>query len=384
MNKRLEQEMERRWSDVQEMRRHHGYDALVVAATDSRHDRGAFRYLTGLRPPGPVAYAVVLPDRAPVTVLTTRAAACLRGTRAREVRHATEPVTEVVDLLSDAEPVARVGVGGLADVLRVRDHGALTDALPTADLEDATAALDELRAAKSEIEIESLEEAAYIADRCFERLLEQARPGATERALWADVVRLAVSLGAEDVAGSTLLLDDSGTAGAVACRSRPGHRVVLPRDPFALTLALAGPSGSWVELCRPIAFAPSDEAQERVAAAAAAAVETLARRVGPGTVLGEIDRSLHETAREHDATLVGRSGHGIGLDIVEHPRDVTDVERGATVGENAALVLHPVVQDVRGRAVASMADTFVVEAGGARRLSEFPLGVYRPHVWARH
>jgi Xaa-Pro aminopeptidase len=74
---------------------------------------------------------------------------------------------------------------------------ALEQLLPSARFVDASAILQEMRIVKSEEEIEMLRGAGKIARKVVDAMIASARPGTTEAALYAEMVRTQIANGAE-------------------------------------------------------------------------------------------------------------------------------------------------------------------------------------------
>ncbi|HEY7281001.1 MAG TPA: M24 family metallopeptidase, partial [Actinomycetota bacterium] len=232
-----------------------------------------------------------------------------------------------------------------------------------------------------------LEEAAYIGDRCVERLYEVSRPGLTEREIGAEMYRTAAMLGAEDFLFLTMYSviegRDMHTSGGA-----PRDRVLHPNDMFVFSFEFTGPLGYWIEMSRAVAFARPSEAMERTHRAVREALDAVAATAKAGARSGAVQDAIVQAAAANGGTVASWTGHGIGQDVIEEPwvgREVvqeSDATRSSDVELEAgmAITLHPYVVDDGGQAACYMADTFVVEADAARKLSEIPLDLVRPHA----
>jgi Xaa-Pro aminopeptidase len=258
-------------------------------------------------------------------------------------------------------------------------------------IEDASQLLESVRGRKSDEEIRGLEEAAYIGDRCIDRLVEVARPGLTEREIGAEMYRTAAMLGAEDFLFLTMYGLKDGhefhTSGGA-----PRDRVLHPNDQFVFSFEFTGPLGYWMELSRAVAFTRPSELEERVHRACADGLEAARKALSAGTRSGEVQDAIVRAVEANGASVASWSGHGIGQDVIEEPwvgREVvqaSDTSRSSDVVLEAgmALALHPYVVDHGREAACYLADTFVVGEREGRRLSELPLEQIRPHLVRSH
>lgn len=410
-------ERDRRWGALRESMAAEGWAALVVTGGP---DPGPVRYLSGNPELTADCTVVMAEDRDPV--LLAPAGTGLRGGSGwiDEIRAAAEPGgigVAVLDLLDGREggltgttapatgAASATGQAGVANPLDESASGSLTGitgttagsngtasrvgvadlaGAPTAvvealaghfELVDAGPVVDACRAVKSPEELDAVREAAWVADRCFEQLLETAEPGRTLSQVAADLTGRALSLGASRLAVSV-------AAGAFASGRIGGARglddgVLVPSQPLCATLTVTGRLGYRAVLGRPVGFAPPAEHTERVARAAVTALDAAVRALGPGVSSDAIHRVAFEAAASEGAALVGLIGGGIGLSGREPPA-VAESSADMIAAGNAIALLAHVVDEATGEE-ASAADTVIVGTDTGRRLSELPVGTLYPH-----
>lgn len=358
------------------------YDALVIASNDYRGHKGALRWATDYNLPHRHGFAVFADGGEPELVLpqnlSQSGAAQGWSTPVRYARRAAEAVLEA---LLELPRRARVGIVGLGEVMRVADLELLREALPETRFVDASLAFERVRAQKSEEELAGVRESTYIAERCFERLREIARPGITEREIGAEMYKTAYSLGGED----PLFLSMSGERGEDGrTTTRWGSlrdRVLLAGDQLIFSFELIGPLGYWMEFARTIVFGEPTEAQRRLNAAATAGLRAGAAKMRPGGDPAEVQSELLAAVEAHGATCTYWSGHGLGQDVIEEPwigREVVDAEQSADweLSERMVLALHPMVSDARDGQMAYLANSYIVTAEGGMPVSEVPLDIH--------
>jgi Xaa-Pro aminopeptidase len=286
-------------------------------------------------------------------------------------------------VLKAAPKVERIGIAGLGQILKVDEYLALTQAFPNAELVDATHDFDLLRQVKSAEEIAGLEESAYILDQCFSRLLEIARPGITEREIGSEMYRVGHQLGGEDPLFLTMYHDTLRDGNQYSSFGPPRGRVLGTHDVHTFSFEITGPMGYWTELSRMVTFAKPNADQKRLAAAVTAGIGAAQETLNPGTSPADVQRAIIAAIASHGATSTYWSGHSIGIDVLEYPWIGLDVVEDDTntgdevIAEGNTIAIHPMLIDEDHGVSGYMSDTFVVEAEGARKLSEHPTAFYR-------
>lgn len=347
-----------------------GWAALVVAGGP---DPGPVRYVSGNPELTADCAAVMAEGRPPVLLAPTGAGLPGGSGWIAEVRAVGGPEgvgTAVFELLKDCD--GRVGVADLA-LAPVGVAEALGGRFELADAGPVFAAC---RAVKSPEELDAVREAAWVADRCLEHLLETAEPGRTLRQVVAGLTRRALSLGA-------CCLEATVAAGAFAGGRIGGARPpddtpLVPSRLLCLRLEVTGRLGYRAVLGRPVGFAPPGEAAERVARAAVTALDAAVRVLGPGIGAAAVHRTAAEAAASEGCVLVGPLGGGIGLGGREPPSTAEESDDVIAAGNAVALTAH-VVDEATGEE-ASASDTVIVGTDTGRRLSELPIGtLYASH-----
>lgn len=376
------EEQVRRRRLLQTMLEDERFDALVIASNDYRGHKGALRWATDYNLPHRHGFAVFADGGEPELVLPQNLAqsGAAQGW-STPVRYARRAAQGVLDALREHARHARVGVVGLGEVMRVADLELLREGLPETRFVDASLAFERVRAQKSQEELAGVRESTYIAERCFARLLEIARPGMTEREIGAEMYRTMYLLGGED----PLFLSMSGELGSdgrTATRwSSPRDRVLHVGDQFIFSFELIGPLGYWMELARTVVFGEPTADQRRLNAAAAAGLRAGAARMLPGGDPAEVQRELLAAVKAHGASCTYWSGHGLGQDVIEEPwigREMVDAEQSAgwELAERMVLALHPMVSDERDGQMAYLANSYLVTTEGGKPVSEVPLDIH--------
>ena len=313
------------------------------------------RYLTGLVSSNA---ALLLPvEDEPVLATDSRYA----GTAARDC-----PDIEVV-----IEPRIEPALAGIAvargyrrvafeaDEMTVARHGALALAYPgRLELVPLGEVIEDLRMVKDEAEIEALARACAITGEAFTAILDQIRPGVTERQLAVALERTMVDLGADRPAFETIVA--GGPNGAIP------HHVPTTRELAAGDLVTidcgANFSGYHADMTRTVAVGqPASylrEIYDLVARAQAAGVAA--------AVVGAEVAAVDATAREiiagagHGKHFGHGLGHGVGLEIHEAP--AIGPGRPGRLRDRVPVTIEPGVY-VPGSGGVRIEDTLVVREG---------------------
>jgi Xaa-Pro aminopeptidase len=246
----------------------------------------------------------------------------------------------------------------------------LTDRLPNATFRDATDVVGQARYVKSEEEIASLRQAATMAATGLQTLVQEARPGVAEAALYARVMHRLLAAGSEYV---PLTL-----AAGPADRLRYRHvnpqvgRVleagwIVEAEVRAVWGGLTACESQSVVLGPiPDAYLPLVELHREVFAAGLAALR-------PGREVRDVVADLQRTGtRDGFRTEVVLHGCGYGDDGPRAaPNASADVLDGVRVEPNTIWTLAPVVSAAGKPAIRfAWGSTILVTEGGGIQLAE--------------
>jgi len=193
--------------------------------------------------------------------------------------------------------------------------------VPGSELTLAGEAIAELRMRKSADEVAALAGAGASIDRVQGRIGEWLRPGRTENEVAADI---GAAIVAEGHARPDFVIVGSGPNGA-SPHHEASDRVIQPGDVVVVDIGGPMPSGYFSDCTRTYLAGEADggvpdrvrEVHDLVRRAQAAGVAA----VRPGVTAESIDaasRSVIEQAGFGEF-FITRTGHGIGLEVHEHP-----------------------------------------------------------------
>jgi len=182
----------------------------------------------------------------------------------------------------------------------------------------ASEVVKEMRMVKNENEIENIREASKIVDRVVEDVREKGVVGMTERGLKDFIEEKMREYGGEGPSFSTIVA--AGSNGSKP-HHEPTEREIQSGEPVVLDF------GCWKDnypsdQTRTLVFGkePSDKFKE-VFGTVLEAQRKAVEKVRPGVKAGEVDQAAREVIEEagYGEEFVHRTGHGVGLEVHEHP-----------------------------------------------------------------
>jgi Xaa-Pro dipeptidase len=194
--------------------------------------------------------------------------------------------------------------------------------VPGSELTLAGEAIAQLRMRKGDDEIAALAAAGAAIDRVQLRIAEFLRAGRTENEVAADIAAAIVAEGHER---PDFVIVGSGPNGA-SPHHEASDRVIEPGDVVVIDIGGPMPSGYFSDCTRTYVVAPAagvpvgaraTEIYELVRRAQAAGVAA----VRPGVSAESIDAASRTVIEQagYGEYFITRTGHGIGLEVHEHP-----------------------------------------------------------------
>ena len=335
-----------------------GHDALLVSS------RSNIRYLSGFN--GTSGYLVVRSDGSAVVVTDARyeerIADELRNVPGLEVSIAPSGWDSLPALVGDAASVA----------LEASDlswsHAQTISNLLGADRVSPTSGLVEgLREHKDEEELSHIRSACAVADQAFSAVIDNLKPGRSERDVawaFAEAVRAG---GGEGVAYPPIVASGPNA-------SRPHHATgdrPLAEGDLVIVDAGAMVEGYRSDMTRSFVLGQPTTRQQAILDAVAHAQSVGVSAVASGVQAAELDTVCRMAL--HDAGwgeyFTHGTGHGIGLDIHEAPW--VSASATATLAPGHVITVEPGVY-LLGEGGVRWEDTVVVTATGSETLTMSP------------
>lgn len=379
-------ERDRRWQLLRAEMRTANLDALIALPNQGHWDQfGAdARYITqigGFQ----TEVAVALPAEGDVTAvvrgeneiewwgLAQEWVTDIRGSR----RSYGEPI---IDRLKEIK-AKRVGVIALGGLVRAPEgvipwgtYEKIRSELPDVQFENATDVMQAVRAVKSAEEIAFVEKAADIINCALDVLVQEAKPGATENHLIAEMIREAVEQGGEPI--SMLLFGTGGPEVPWAQRVFT-NRALQPGD--MINTEVEGKYGGYcAQALQPIMLGPWPAELERMYDATAVIFEKMLKLLKPGLTFGEVASFYQDEIRAAGYEPGGALMHGRGLGedapMLWGARE-NFPEARETLKAGHVFIFKPAAMQVGMRDSIRAGDTVAIEANGARRLGKRKLSL---------
>lgn len=259
---------------------------------------------------------------------------------------------------------ARIGILKGAEShqrMPLADFEKLTSLLPNATFADINPMVRGLRAIKSEAEIAKIRHACQCASRAFDRIPELFAGGMTERHIMQAFKVACLEEGVDDV---SYLVGGAAAGGYNDIISPPGNRKLEPGDVLILDTGCVW-DGYFCDFDRNFAIRTISDAVQEAHARIWEATELALELATPGTRCCELFDAMN--VHMGSEGNVGRLGHGLGMQLTEHPSlaafDQTVLEPGMV------LTLEPGYAFAPGKMLVHEENIVVRETGGCELLS---------------
>ncbi len=379
-------ERRRRWSKVRRLMKRDGVDLIVCLPCTNAHDRGQAdpRYLTQLGENSDEV-TVAFPIEGKATAWLSRSGVWPSSNWIADIRSAIRGAggATIASWLRENPPYqeATIAIAGLDSdhythcrsaegEVNWRSVQILTESFPTARFVSATRILGEARWRKSPEEIEFLRKGAVVAEATLDAIREHARPGVSERHVFARMM-----FANADAGGSFTPMFGwaTGPLGAAYHRlEQPSFRDFQEGDVF--NMEIEGRWGGHIAQIDQTAY--FGKPPERLREAMAMSIEAFDRAVAamrPGATI----RDAVDTARVHGmkgraVTGLGMHGRGTGDDgplVVAsrpNPAEVLDM----VLEEGCCFAVKPSTTVEEAPDFCKWGDSVVVTRNGAERLGK--------------
>ncbi len=318
-------------------------------------------------------FMVIPASGKPIAVIPEIGRQCMSNTWIEDIRtwDAPNPQDDGVTLLADtlrevAGKSGKIGVmKGAESHLRMpmADYERLIAALPDNPIQDCNKLIRALRVVKSENEVDKIRYAAQAASRAFLRVPEFVSIGMTDREVFQAMKHELLNEGVDDV---SYLVGGSGQGGYGDIISPPGERKLQSGDVLILDTGCIW-DGYFCDFDRNYAIGkPSDkvaEAHRIIWDATEAALEICK----PGTTCAQLFQTMNKAmGLGDDAGSVGRLGHGLGMQLTEHPSHAAFDQ--TILQEGMVLTLEPGYEFAPGKMMVHE-ENIVVKSDGVELLS---------------
>ena len=260
-------------------------------------------------------------------------------------------------------------IGYIAPQLMSFDYlNTLMQDLRNHEFTDISSDFYKLRAIKSPVEWELINESIKVHDKLMYMVPSIIRPGMKEHEIRSEIARACINLGADSAAFVAVGSGPQGRkaqyTGQFSC-----NRTVEKGDNICVMIEICGPGGIYGELARTFTLGEPGDSILKLYEIAKGCQKEIAKAIKPGVTGAEVNKVFNEYVEEFNIGPNLRfGGHGMGYDMMEAP--AINQHETMTFEEDMYLVLHPEL--IAGGEFVTCSDNFKVTKDGAVRLSKFP------------
>ena len=338
----------------------HGLDAMLLTGEANRF------YASGFHSYGTDGVALVTAKKAYYFTDSRYTEAALRyvqGAEVREIGHGRGYAA----LLEEAVTEQHIRRMGFEDAyMTVQDHERYRKAL-SCDLVPATDLLWQLRMVKDEEELEAMVAAQRIAERALEDILEEIRPGVTEKEIAARLQYLMLHYGASDMSFDPIVV--SGPNGSLP-HGVPSEKTIQQGEFVTMDFGCVY-HGYCSDMTRTVAVGFATEEMQTVYQTVLSAQEAGIAAARAGLTGREVDGAARAviSAAGYGAYFGHSFGHGVGVEIHEAPNASPVNEKPLPAG--AVISAEPGIY-LPGRLGVRIEDVILLTETGCRNITKAP------------
>ncbi|HHV63571.1 MAG TPA: aminopeptidase P family protein [Peptococcaceae bacterium] len=266
----------------------------------------------------------------------------------------------------------RIGIAGM-EMFHWNYYDYLEKNFPYVEFIDVSSLIDEIKAVKSEDEINFLEKSAFVLDKVMNYLPAVAQPGVREYEVRSKAMQLASDLGGEEaivIIGSAPRDEKFDLMPSFF-----QNRELQKGDQMYVKLQCSGPGGMYTTLGRmfSIGTEPSASMQQSLQEAIAAQdklVSMLKVGMDPQVIFAQYNEYLVAQGYKQETGLFA---YGQGYDHIERP----SIQPGETLPLAKDMCMAVNTNLVSATRTFYLADSFLLKPNGPQRMSKTPLAILR-------
>jgi len=227
--------------------------------------------------------------------------------------------------------------------------------------------LSELRMCKDEHELAHMRRAIAVTEAALQATMHRARAGMTEREVAALLTVEMLQAGGEEMAFSPIVVAGPNAASPHAT---PSDRPIQPGETIVVDCGTTV-GGYAADITRTFVLGALEAEMAQVYDVVRAANAAGRAAAGPGVPAEEVDRAARAVIEEagYGDYFIHRTGHGLGLEVLEPPFIVAGNKRPLEPG--MTFTVEPGVY-LPGRGGVRIEDDVLVTPTGAESLTTFP------------
>ncbi len=378
-----EGELNRRWQAVRLMMKENKLDFLLFQSSHSFF-HGNLKWFTDMSCPDAYPSTVIFPREDDMTVITHGPRPTTGTSAPPELIPGVKKIITLPMILSmsyssnfDGEKVVaelapykncRIGIVGMS-FMSAFFYKYVTGHLNSVKFEDFTDPVDEIKAVKSDEEIEFIKNTCRLEDALWDYVLTLLKPGVTTSYIRRNLISKSLELGA---AYANIAV--GAAPGGTAARIMAPDRIIQEGDQIVALIETDGPGDFWGELSRTACLGKISPELEQQFELAKEAQQLTVNLLQPGTPAGVCWDANNAFLRSKGFPEEGRVyAHGQGYDMVERPA-LDNLEK-MKVQANMVIAVHPEVRSEKAQGW--VCDDFLVtKSGKAERLHQTPQKIF--------
>jgi len=378
------EELERRWRAVREAMERDKLDCLIMQ-NNNQYLGGYVRYFTDIPAENSYPVTVIFPLNEDMTIIA-HGGTPLPLTPPEWATHGVKErinlpylltlnFTNTMDAKAAVDTLKRLNIKSLGFVARAFIPAVfyeyIRENLSGVTFKDATDLVDEIKAIKSEEEIELIKKTAEMHDIVFGAALAMVRPGVREYELRSEIQRLQTNLGSEE----QLNMLGSAPAGTPAGQvpSFFQNRTFQYGDSVCIMIEVNGAGGFYGELGRTVCIGEAPKSLLKLWDDMVKLQDKTAELLKPGAKPAELIEIHNKALAKMGYPLDDRLyAHGQGYDLVERPG--IRPEETMTIKSSMNMAVHPMT--FTKEAYAFCCDNYIVTDSGAVRIHKTPREVF--------
>lgn len=338
----------------------YGLDAMLLTGEANRF------YASGFHSAGTDGVALVTRKKAYYFTdsrYTEAAGRCVQGAEIREVGPGRGYAVLLTEALGEQQ-VCRLGFEEA--YMTVLEHERYRKALPC-ELVPATELLQQLRTVKDAEELDAMVAAQRIAEKALNVILEEIRPGVTEKEIAARLQYLMLHFGAENMSFDPIVV--SGPNGSLP-HGVPGERAIQRGEFVTMDFGCIY-HGYCSDMTRTVAVGFATEEMQKVYQTVLSAQQAGIAAARAGVTGRDVDAAARAViaAAGYGAYFGHSFGHGVGVEIHESPNASPSNEQPLPAG--AVISAEPGIY-LPGRLGVRIEDVILLTETGCRNLTKAP------------
>jgi Xaa-Pro dipeptidase len=274
-----------------------------------------------------------------------------------------------------------IGISGLGWLQRAPDGivpyatvMTIKEAFPLATIVDASNLMQQIRAVKSDVEVDLMRHSLVIIETMLDAAAAQASPGIREKDIYATMVG---KLLAADGELPSMLIFGTGPAGSHS-QFVPTNRALEPGDVLSGEIEgrYCGYSG---QIIHPISLGAQSADYVDLLKAATTCLLAIAESMRPGRTMGDLMDVYEKTLKgaghpDFEFSHPMMHARGLGDEFPFQTKSVNIAKfRAIELASGMTFVVKPRVRSSRSKLAAQMGETIVVRPQGGQRLGKRPL-----------